>query len=109
MTKSSDNDQQDWQPVRPDLTSGVSGKQLLDGPTKMVLTKVEPGGIFRPHRDHYGHLLHILAGEGVFTVEGEEHRLTAGMTLQIQAESEHGYQNCGPEDLLLVTVNLPAQ
>ena len=106
MPTPTDSNQQEWQPIRPELTSGVNGKLLQDGTTKMVLTKVDPGGIFRLHRDMYGHLIHILSGEGIFTVEGEEHKLTAGMTLQIQAGSEHGYKNSGQEDLLMVSVNL---
>lgn len=109
MVEPSDSKQQDWQPVRPELTSGICGKVLQDGPTKTVLTKVAPGGVFRPHQDKYGHLFHILSGEGIFEVQGEEHRLSAGMTLQIQAGSLHGYRNCGQEDLLLVSANLPVE
>jgi quercetin dioxygenase-like cupin family protein len=99
MVKLTDSNQQEWQPVRPELTSGISGKVLQDGPIKMVLTKVAPGGVFHLHQDKYG--------EGIFEVQGEEHRLGAGMTLQIKAGGMHGYKNCGQEDLLLISVNVP--
>jgi quercetin dioxygenase-like cupin family protein len=108
MTRLIDTQAQAWQPVRPELTSGVSGLLLLDGPVRMVLTRVAPGGIFRLHRDQYGHLFHLLAGAGRFRVEGEEYPLGAGMVLQLQAGELHGYENSGEEDLLLLSVNLPA-
>ena len=109
MSKSKPTDHPDWQPVRPDLTSGVIGKLLHEDPMKTVLTRVDPGGFFRPHRDHYGHLFHILSGEGMFSVEGEDYHLTAGMSLQIQAGALHGYENCGKEELLLISVNRPLE
>jgi len=102
-----DSTQQAWQPIRPELTNGVSGKLLLDGATKMVLTRLEPGGSFRPHRDSYGHLFHILAGSGRFRVEEQEQQLSAGMTLQVEAGELHGYENCAAEQLLLISLNLP--
>ena len=99
--------QQSWQAVRPELTTGVSGKVLLDLPVKMVLTKLEPGGVFRPHRDSYGHLFHILSGTGLARVDDHEYPLTAGVVLQVDAGELHGYENCGVGELLLISVNLP--
>lgn len=99
--------QQPWQTVRPGLTRGVSGKLLLDGSTRIVLTRVAPGGMFRAHRDRYGHVFHILSGRGVAQVEAGEYPLAAGMTLQIEAGELHSYENHGDEDLLLISVNLP--
>ena len=109
MSKSKPTNQPDWQPVRPEISNGISGKLLVAAPMKTVLTKVEPGGVFQLHRDHYGHLFHILSGEGRFTVEGEDYHLTAGMSLQIQAGALHGYENCGEEELLLISVNRPVE
>ena len=108
MAKLIDSRVQDWQPVRPELTSGVTGKLLLDGATKMVLTKVEQGGVFRRHRDNYGHLFHILAGEGVMWVDAQKYQLCAGMSLQVDAGELHGYENGGVDELLLISLNLPA-
>ncbi len=96
-----------WQPVRGELTSGVTGKLLLDGAIKIVLTRVAAKGIFRPHRDRYGHLFYILAGQARLQVEDQSYRLDVGMSLQVEAGELHGYQNCGDEDLLLLSTNLP--
>ncbi len=107
MAKVIDSRSSAWQPVRPELTTGVTGKLLFDGATKMVLTKVEPGGVFRPHSDCYGHLFHILSGQALAKVEAQEYRLAAGMSLQVDAGELHGYENCGQEELLLISLNLP--
>ena len=109
MERLIDTNQQQWQPVRPDLTAGITGKLLLEGPTRMVLTRVRPGGVFHPHRDSYRHLFHILYGQGAFQVEGEQMILTAGLTLQVEAGELHGYENHGEDDLLLLSLNLPPQ
>ena len=58
----------DWQPVRPNLTHQVFGRYLLDGKTKVVLTRVAPGGIFRTHKDNYAHLFYFLSGMGMMRV-----------------------------------------
>jgi len=107
MAKVIDSRSSDWQSVRPELTTGVAGKLLLDGATKMVLTKVNPGGAFRPHCDGYGHLFYILSGQALAKVEAQEYRLAAGMSLQVDAGELHGYENCGQDDLLLISLNLP--
>jgi quercetin dioxygenase-like cupin family protein len=107
MSKLIDPRAADWQPVRPELTAGITGKLLLDGATKVMLTRVAPGGVFRPHRDNYGHLFHILSGQALAKVEAQEYRLAAGMALQVDAGELHGYENCGEEELLLVSLNLP--
>lgn len=107
MAKLIETTKQGWQPVRPELTAGVTGKLLLDGPTKIVLTKVEPGGAFRTHRDNHGHLFHILSGECLFQVEAQEYRLTPGLALQIEAGELHSYKNTGEERLHMTSVNLP--
>ena len=106
MAKLTDANLQVWKPVRPELTEKVTGKLQLDGPTKMVLTRVEPGGMFRPHRDKYRHLFHVLCGQGLFGVDDAVYRLSAGMSLQIEAGELHGYENCGTEELLLISLNL---
>lgn len=95
-----------WQPVRPELTEGVEGKLLLDGDTKVMLTRVAPGGVFRPHRDPYGHLFHLLKGQARVQVEAETYELGPGDSLEIEPGELHGYANCGEEELLLISFNL---
>jgi quercetin dioxygenase-like cupin family protein len=106
MSRLIDTDALDWQPVRPELTHGVSGKLLLDAATRIVLTRVEPGGIFPPHRDAYGHLFHFLSGAGVLTLGDQRKVVGPGISVQIEAGELHGYENNGKEDLLLISVNL---
>jgi quercetin dioxygenase-like cupin family protein len=97
-----------WTPVRPALTSGVFGRTLLDTGTKMVLTRVEPAGGFAPHVDAYGHLLYILSGSGLAVSGGSEYQLAPGLVLQIPAGEQHSYRNTGLDQLVLISLNLPA-
>ena len=109
MSELTDTNALDWQPVRPELTTGVSGKLLRDGATRIVLTRVVPGGCFPPHRDKYGHLFHFLSGTGEALIEEERIAVGPGICLQIAAGELHGYENNGQEDLLLISVNLAAE
>lgn len=98
-----------WQPVRPDITQGVSGKVILAGPTRAVLTRVAPGGRFAPHRDSYAHLFYVLAGHGE-VLAGEERRAVGpGSIARIAAGELHGYENTGENELLLISLNLPQE
>jgi quercetin dioxygenase-like cupin family protein len=96
-----------WQPVRPDVASGVYGRALLDGQVKAVLTRVEPGGRFLSHTDAYAHLFYFLSGEGALWVGGDETAIRPGLVARIEAGVAHAYENRGPEDLLLLSMNLP--
>jgi quercetin dioxygenase-like cupin family protein len=98
----------EWKPVRPEITTGVLGKAMLDGALKAVLTRVEPGGRFLPHKDGYGHLFYFLSGEGALWVGGERSEARPGLVAQIDAGVEHAYENTGQDDLLLVSMNLPS-
>jgi len=96
-----------WQPIRPDVAKGVLGKVLSAGPTRTVLTRVAPGGRFAPHRDPYGHLFYFLAGTGEVLAGEERHPVGPGSVVRISAGELHGYENGGPEELLLISLNLP--
>lgn len=97
-----------WETVRPALATGVFGRTMLDAGTKVVYTRVEPGGGFASHVDPYGHLLYILSGSGVATAGGLDYRLEPGTVLEIAAGEEHAYRNTGPKELELISLNLPA-
>ena len=97
----------EWKPVRPEITSGVFGKAMLDGPLKAVLTRVEPGGTFRMHVDPYGHLFYFLSGEGLVWVDGDRSEARPGVVARIDAGAAHAYENTGTEDLVLVSLNIP--
>ena len=101
-------DDKAWEPVRPALTSGVFGRTMLDAGTKVVYTRVEPGGVFAAHVDAYGHLMYILSGSGLAFSGGREYQLVPGLVLQIPAGEEHAYRNTGAGQLLMISLNLPA-
>ena len=98
---------QGWKPVRPEVTAGITGKAMLDGPLKVVLTRVEPGGRFAPHMDAYAHLFYFLSGQGAVWTAGERSEARPGVVVQIDAGVEHAYENTGTEDLVLVSLNIP--
>jgi len=97
-----------WLPVRPELTTGVTGKAFQEGQVKAVLTRVAPGGGFRQHTDAYAHVFYFLSGEGLLWVGEEQRAARAGLVARIEAGVPHAYRNTGPEDLLLVSLNLPS-
>lgn len=96
-----------WAPIRPDVASGVEGRTLLAGATRVVLTRVRPGGRFAPHRDAYGHLFHFLEGRGTVQVSDETRPAVPGLVVHVSAGELHGYANTGEEELILLSLNLP--
>ena len=95
--------------VRPELTTGVSGRRLLDAPFAMTLTRVLPGGGFQPHRDGHGHLFLVLSGQGEVLAGQERRRVGPGQMVRIAPGEVHGYANSGPVDWLLLSCNLPKE
>lgn len=106
MSKIFDVASLDWQPVRPDVARGVFGKTLRDGKTKVVLTRVVPGGKFARHRDEYAHLFYFLSGAGTLWVDDQQIAARAGGVAQIDVGQEHAYENVGNEDLILLSLNI---
>lgn len=102
-----DTESLDWQPLRPEAAEGILGKTLLSAGVKVVLTNVAPKGRFRPHRDSYGHLFYILAGEGRVLIGDDSFLLRPGSVVQIEAGENHAYENTGSDELLLISLNLP--
>ncbi len=98
----------EWQPVRPNVTTGVFGKRLLADGVWVVLTRVAAGGKFTTHRDVYGHLFYFLGGQGIVRVGAEEVPARQGVVVQIEPGEPHAYENTGTDDLVLLSLNLPA-
>jgi tRNA-Thr(GGU) m(6)t(6)A37 methyltransferase TsaA len=98
----------EWQPIRPDVAHGVHGKTILDEGVKVVLTRVVPGGAFAAHRDAYGHAFYFLSGEGLVTVGERRFAVQPGQVVRVAAGEVHAYENTGPADLLLISLNVPA-
>ncbi len=107
MNQAFDIESLDWQLVRPNITRGIFGKTLLDDKTKVVLTRVAPGGKFETHRDNYAHLFYFLSGEGIVQVDDKRFDARAGLVVQIAAGQAHAYENTGNDDLMLISMNLP--
>jgi len=97
----------DWLAVRPELTQRVFGKTLLDRGTKVVLTRVAPGGSFESHRDGYHHLFYFLSGRGELRIEDKTYAIRPGLVAKIEAGEAHSYRNTGEEEMLLLSLNLP--
>ena len=55
------------------------------------------GGNLKPHRHTHPEIYHILEGQGVVTIDGEEHRVKAGDTVFIPGDAEHGVENRGAD------------
>jgi mannose-6-phosphate isomerase-like protein (cupin superfamily) len=100
-------DELEWQVVRPDVAHGVYGKSVLDGATRIVITRVAPGGVFAPHCDAYGHLFYFLGGSGIVGVGKEEVAVRPGLVVRVAAGEEHWYRNTGEDDLTLISANIP--
>jgi len=99
----------EWKPVRPEITDGVFGRAMLDGSIKAVLTRVSPGGKFKMHADKYAHLFYFLSGEGSVWIGDKRSDVRTGVVVQVDAGVMHAYENTGREDLILVSLNIPAQ
>jgi mannose-6-phosphate isomerase-like protein (cupin superfamily) len=99
----------EWQPVRPDVAREVYGKTLLAEDTKLVLTRVAPGGKFALHQDDYGHLFYFLSGEGLVWVQDEQFKAMPGLVVRVTAGEAHAYENISDQDLMLISVNIPTR
>ena len=107
MCETIDTASLEWQPVRPDVAREVYGKTLLADGVKIVLTRVAPGGRFLSHRDDYGHLFYFLSGQGVVSVGEKQFEVRPGLAVRVAAGEAHAYENTGPEEMTLISVNLP--
>jgi quercetin dioxygenase-like cupin family protein len=87
------------------------GKATLFQSERMLvgLNAFEPGQEHRLHA-HSGmdKLYHVLAGRGVFLLEGREVAMEAGVMLIAPPGVPHGIRNTGGERLLVLTVLAPS-
>jgi quercetin dioxygenase-like cupin family protein len=87
------------------------GKATLFQSERMLvgLNAFEPGQEHRLHA-HSGmdKLYHVLAGRGVFLLEGREVAMEAGVMLIAPQGVPHGIRNTGGERLLVLAVLAPS-
>jgi quercetin dioxygenase-like cupin family protein len=98
-------------PIRPEehavYDSERMGKTTLFQSDRLLvgLNAFEPGQEHRLHA-HSGmdKVYHVLAGRGVFLLEGREEPMAAGTLLIAPAEVPHGIRNTGTDRLLVLAI-----
>jgi mannose-6-phosphate isomerase-like protein (cupin superfamily) len=103
------------EPFRPEdhavYDSGRMGKSTLFESDRLLvgLNSFEPGQEHKLHA-HSGmdKVYHVLAGRGVFLLEGREAPLEAGMMLVAPEGVLHGIRNTGTERLLVLAILAPS-
>ncbi|MBM7490383.1 transcriptional regulator with XRE-family HTH domain [Micromonospora luteifusca] len=97
----------------PVLWQGEHGgtAQLLSGLAEPDLVelwdwRLAPGEVHRSldHPRGTREVLHILAGTVIVRVDGQDHPVHAGETIEIHADREHGYRNDSDEPARLMMV-----
>ena len=102
-------------PFRPEdhavYDSQKMGKATLFQSDHMLvgLNAFEPGQEHKLHA-HAGmdKVYHVLAGNGVFLLEGHEEPMEAGMVLIAPEGVRHGIRNTGSERLLVLAILAPS-
>jgi quercetin dioxygenase-like cupin family protein len=102
-------------PIRPEehavYDSERMGKATLFQSDRLLvgLNAFEPGQEHRLHA-HSGmdKVYHVLAGRGVFLLEGREEPMSAGTLLIAPAEVPHGIRNTGTDRLLVLAILAPS-
>jgi len=102
-------------PIRPEehavYDSEKMGKRTLFQSDRLLvgLNAFEPGQEHRLHA-HFGmdKVYHVLAGRGVFLLEGREEPMAAGTLLIAPAEVPHGIRNTGTDRLLVLAILAPS-
>ena len=94
------------------VSGGVQWWTLLSGdrtPSNALtcgVVEIGPGtaGLMIPHRHAQPEVYHILAGEGVVTIDGRAYPLRQGATVFIPGGAEHGTRNTGAGPLRIFYV-----
>jgi quercetin dioxygenase-like cupin family protein len=102
-------------PIRPEehavYDSARMGKTTLFQSDRLLvgLNAFEPSQEHRLHA-HSGmdKVYHVLAGRGVFLLEGREEPMAAGTLLIAPAEVPHGIRNTGTDRLLVLAILAPS-
>ncbi|HVR07652.1 MAG TPA: cupin domain-containing protein [Thermoanaerobaculia bacterium] len=102
-------------PIRPEehavYDGAKMGKATLFQSERLLvgLNAFEPGQEHRLHA-HAGldKVYHVLAGSGLFLLEGREEPMSAGTLLIAPAEVPHGIRNTGHDRLLVLAILAPS-
>lgn len=102
-------DKMEWQKVRPDVATLISGHKLFNGKLETAnisINKVDKEGGFEVHRDQFHHIMYLIEGHAKLILDGETIDFQEGMVVQIPAGMDHGYTNIGEGILTILTMNL---
>lgn len=92
-------------PVRGSLSfRTLLGGDAPTGPMTVGTNELRPGDWMGHHRHAPAEIYHVLEGEGVLVVEGEQHRLRPGHTVLVPGDAEHGLRCTGPGPLRIFYV-----
>lgn len=102
-------------PLRPEehavYDAAKMGKTTLFQSERLLvgLNAFEPGQEHRLHA-HAGldKVYHVLAGSGLFLLDGREAPMSAGMLLIAPAEVPHGIRNTGNDRMLVLAILAPS-
>lgn len=80
------------------LTLFSSGRTPTESLTAGV-AEIKSGDELKVHRHEQAEVYYFLAGEGIMTIEGMEHPVTANSAAYIPGNAAHGIRNTGQCDL----------
>ncbi len=84
-------------PLRSKLI--FSGRHTPTEALTFGLAEYPPGAVLPLHHHAPAEIYHVLEGEGLTEIEGEPHRLRAGVSVFIPAGTRHRTTNTGPGPL----------
>jgi mannose-6-phosphate isomerase-like protein (cupin superfamily) len=97
VTSTDDVERETWaDPVRGEM----GFRTIFGGPTTETdftagVGELEVGGWMGHHRHEPAELYYVLSGEGVVTIDGEDHAVSTGSAAHIPSNSEHAVRNTG--------------
>ena len=95
-------------PGRIEGEAPVAAAELHRG-RGVSIHRVEVARAVRPHRhERHEETVVMLAGQGVFTLDGEEHRIGPGAVMHIPRGAVHAYRHEGEGTTQVVSIFTPA-
>lgn len=93
------------------LSNGNFREVLFTGPnSQLVVMTLQPGEeIGLERHDTHDQFIRVEEGEGVATLDGEQHKLEDGVAVVIPAGTEHNVVNTGNAPLRLYTIYSPPE
>ena len=97
VISAADVDPESWcDPVRGDMRfRNIFGGAPTETDFTAGVTELEVGGWMGHHRHEPAEIYYVFAGEGVVTIDDEDHPVSAGSAVHIPGNSEHAIRNTG--------------